>query len=65
MFMKEIIKMVQVLLEMGTDEYEKCKYAFLVGGQEFPNLNAFFKTLFEVTDEKRPLSIEMKKSGAE
>jgi len=63
--MKEIIGMIQILPGMGTDTYLKCKYVLLASSMERPNVNAFFKVLFEVADRKRPLLIGMKKGGAE
>ena len=44
--MKEVIEMKQVLLEIGTDTYLKCKYMFLTSSREEPTVNAFFKVLF-------------------
>lgn len=61
--MKEVIGMIQALLGMGTDTYMKCKYASLAAGREKPETKAFFEVLFEITDRKRPLHIEMKEGG--
>lgn len=58
--MKEVIEMKQVLLEIGTDTYLKCKYMFLASSREEPTVNAFFKVLFGITDRERPLLIEMR-----
>lgn len=62
--MKEIIEMIQILLEMSTDTYLKCKYIFLAVSTEHQGTHNFINKLFELTDKRRPLSIEMKKGGA-
>lgn len=62
--MKEIMELTQVLLEMGTDTYEQCRYMFLASRVEHPNIRGFLDILFEMTDRKRPRLIEMKKGGA-
>ncbi len=58
--MKEIMEMKQILLEISTDTYLKCKYMFLASSREYPAGNTFFKVLFGITDRERPLLIEMK-----
>ena len=58
--MKEIIEMVQILSEMGTDTYLKCRYIFLAVSTEHQGMHDFINKLFELTDKRRPRSIEMK-----
>ena len=63
--MKETIGMIRILLEMSTDTYLKCKCIFLaVSTTEHQGMHDFINKLFELTDKRRPLSIEMKKGGA-
>lgn len=62
--MKEIIEMIQVLLEMRTDTYLKCKYIFLAVSTEHQGTYDFISKLFEFTDKGRPPLIEMKEGGA-
>jgi hypothetical protein len=57
--MKEVVEMTQVLLEMSTDTYLKCKYALI----EHKGTQNFINELFKFTDKRRPLLIEMKKGG--
>ena len=62
--MKETIGMIRILLEMSTDTYLKCKCIFLAVSTEHQEMHKFINKLFELTDKRRPLSIEMKKGGA-
>ena len=57
---QEIIDMVQILSEMGTDTYLKCRYVFLAVSTEHQGMHDFINKLFELTDKRRPQSIEMK-----
>lgn len=59
--MKEVIEMAQALLEMKPDTYMKCKYILLAVSREHEGTKAFVRELFNFTDRKRPLLIEMKK----
>lgn len=56
--------MTQILLELGTDTYIKCKHMFLAASLECPSTKAFLEMLFEKVDDKRPLFIEMKGGAA-
>lgn len=62
--MKEIIEMIQILLEMGTDAYTECKYILLSVSAGQQRTHNFMNKLFEVTDRYRPLLIGMKKGSA-
>ncbi len=59
--MKEIIELVQILLELGTDAYTECKYILLSVSAGHRGTHNFINKLFEVTDRHRPFLIEMKK----
>ena len=61
--MKEVVEMTQVLLEMSTDTYLKCKYALMAVSAEHKGTQNFINELFKFTDKRRPLLIEMKKGG--
>jgi len=58
---KEVIEMTQILLEMGTDTYTKCKYILLSVSAGHQGTHNFINELFEYTDGHRPFLIEMKK----
>lgn len=58
--MKEIIEMIQILSEMGTDAYTECKYILLSVSAGHQGTHNFMDKLFEVTDRYRPISIGMK-----
>lgn len=58
--MKEIIEMVQDLLEMSMDTYMKCRYVLLAVSADHQGTYDFVNKLFEFTDRHRPLHIEMK-----
>lgn len=58
--MKEIIEMVQILLEMGTDTYLQCKYTMQAVSGDQERAEGFIEKLFCVVDGRRPLQIGMK-----
>lgn len=58
--MKDIIEMMQILLEIGTDAYMECKYILLSVNAGHQGTHNFMNKLFEVTDRHRPLTIGMK-----
>lgn len=60
--MKEVIEMIQVLLEMHTDTYLRCKYTLLAVSRKQQCAEDFVIKLFSLTDSRRPLLIEMKES---
>lgn len=62
--MKEIIEMVQILSEMGTDTYLKCKYTMQAVSRDQKRVEDLIDKLFHITDSRRPLQIGMKKGGA-
>lgn len=55
--------MVQILLEMSTYTYTKCKYTLLSVSVSHHGTHNFMNKLFEYTDRHRPLLIEMRKGG--
>lgn len=55
--MTELVEMTQILSNMSTDTYMRCKYALLLSSSEHQETNAFFKKLFSLTDRHRPLGI--------
>lgn len=57
--MKEIIEMLQILHEMGTDTYLQCKYAMQTVSRG-NSTEKFVEKLFIVTDKHRPVLIGMK-----
>lgn len=61
--MKGIIEMIQILLEMGTDTYTKCKYILLLVSAGHQGMHNFMNKLFEAADRHRPFLIEMKKGA--
>lgn len=61
--MKEIMEMLQILHDMGTDTYLKCKYAMQAVSRE-DNTEDFVSKLFTVADRHRPALIGMKEGGA-
>ena len=58
--MKELVEMIQILQKMSTDTYMQCKYALLLASMEHQETKAFLEKLFSLTDNRRPLRIEMK-----
>lgn len=61
--MKEILEMLHMLHEMGTDTYLQCKYimqAVSRGG----STEKFVDKLFTVSDRHRPALIGMREGGA-
>lgn len=58
--MKEIIEMVQILSEMGTDTYLQCKYTMQAVSRNQKRTEDFIEKLFSVADSRRPLQIGMK-----
>lgn len=62
--MKEIIEMVQILSEMGTDTYLQCKYTMQAVSRDQKRVEDLIDGLFRITDSRRPLQIGMKKGGA-
>lgn len=58
--MKEIIEMIQILLEMGTDTYTECKYILLTVSAGHQGTHNFMNELFDYTDGHRPPLIGMK-----
>ena len=58
--MREVVEMAQTLLKMSTDTYMCCKYILLLSSKEDKEVNAFFTTLFNLTDKYRPLHIGMR-----
>lgn len=59
--MKEIIEMIQILLEMDTSTYMECKYILLSVSVGHQGTHNFMNKLFELMDKHRPLLIGMKK----
>lgn len=58
--MKEVIEMIQALLEIKPDTYMKYKYILLAISADHKGTYNFINKLFEVTDRCRPPLIEMK-----
>lgn len=61
--MKEIVEMLLMLHEMGTDTYLQCKYAMQAVSRG-NSTEKFVDKLFIVTDRHRPALIGMKEGGA-
>lgn len=56
---KDVIEMVEILIEAGTEQYLRFKYMALSCLKSAGAKN-FMRELFTVTDKKRPLLLEMK-----
>lgn len=56
---KEIQEMMEILMEVGTDQYEQFKYTILLSSKGNSNVNNFFVRVFKLTDKRRPLLLEM------
>lgn len=60
---EEMIELIEILMEIGTERYEHFKYTILLSSKDNSNVNNFFVKVFEFTDKKRPLLLEMKEGA--
>ncbi len=63
---EEIEEMATILMELGVDTYLKCKLMILANAKKHQPQETvdFFEKLFAITDERRPLLLEMRGGAA-
>lgn len=56
------IKTANIMISMGEDKYQECKYTLLAKVSDNPNLQNYLNAVFNFVENRRPLQLEQKKS---